>query len=163
MEIGGLATGKKIDFRNSPIIMELPSPTLLSFLWSKDALLSVLLILVASLLYSLWGAFDSIWWSQRRIRRMFQSQGIPCLPGRFLYGDLPELVELGKEAQKSAMPEITHDITSRIQSHLHVWNKRYGKPFIPAPPFSISACISFLFTPYCYHKPSLHGMIILFR
>ena len=110
----------------------LPSPISSSsslsfpFQWSTDVLLSVLLLLASGAFYGLWRAFESIWWRQRRIRRSFESQGIPCLPAPFLYGNLRELVQIGTETRKSPMPQITHNISPRLLPHLHTWQKRYG-------------------------------------
>ena len=103
----------------------LPSP-ISSFPWSKDVLLSMLLLLAPLFFYGIWRALEWIWWRPHRIRRAFESQGIPCLPAHFLFGNLPQISKMATDARKSHMPEITHNISPRIMPHLHAWQSRYG-------------------------------------
>jgi hypothetical protein len=98
-----------------------------SLLWTRELFASVLVLLAAPLLYALWGAFESLWLRPRRIRRKLESQGIKCLPAKFFYGNLSEIVELSNAALKSPMPQITHDIVPRIMPYYCIYYKKAGK------------------------------------
>ena len=103
----------------------LPSP-IPSFPWSKDVLLSMLLLLAPLLFYGICRAFEWIWWRPHHLRRVFESQGIPCLPAHFFFGNLLQIREMAADACKFHMPEITHNISPRLMPHLQAWQSRYG-------------------------------------
>jgi hypothetical protein len=87
--------------------------------WLALALLAGILLLHGAILLD---------WPRRRIRRKFESQGIPCIPARsFISGNLREIAEMIAHTRRSPMPNITHDIAPRIVPHYYAWTKQYGK------------------------------------
>ena len=101
----------------------------------KEWILSLWVIVAFPLFFSLWNNFVwAMWWRPRRIRKVFEEQKVPCLPSRSLYGNLPQFLQLNRDARALPMPTISHDIGPRIMPHLFEWSKTYGNSiftFIP--------------------------------
>lgn len=73
----------------------------------------------------------SLWWQPRRIWMAFQKQGIRGPPdARFISGHLPQIMDMRTKANFEDMHSISHNIASRIFSHVSVWTKLYGKTFM---------------------------------
>ncbi|MCO5590349.1 hypothetical protein L7F22_044318 [Adiantum nelumboides] len=64
-----------------------------------------------------------------RTRRMFEAQGVKCLPRPFLHGNLPEFAAIVARARSQPMSEVTHAVAPRIMPHIYVWSKTYGEHF----------------------------------
>ncbi|MCO5608312.1 hypothetical protein L7F22_062518 [Adiantum nelumboides] len=86
-------------------------------------------VLGAPLLYGIHKLFSE-WLSVRRIRRVFEAQGVKCLPRPFLHGNMPEFVNINAKTRSQSMREISHSIAPRILPHLYLWTKIYGEHFV---------------------------------
>ena len=87
------------------------------------------ILLFPLFLYILWEALVTLWWRPRRIRKMFEGQGIPCLPYHFYHGNLPEFVAINQDARRK-MPShliISHDIAPLIMPQYYQWSKTFGE------------------------------------
>lgn len=87
-------------------------------------LLSVLGLIVISLHKFL----RRVWWDPIRITKSMEVQGIRGPPYKFLHGSTKEAMAMIKESMSKPM-ELSHNITPRVQPHLHAWIKEYGKNF----------------------------------
>eukprot|EP00250_Pteridium_aquilinum_P002716 c12939_g1_i1 orf=196-981(+) len=103
---------------------------LTSILWSKDVLCALLVLIAIPLLHYLLMIFNYMWWTPRRIKRVFESQGITSMPSHFLHGNLLELAAILKEVRAHPMPHISHDIVPHAHPHYYRWTKKYGDRFV---------------------------------
>ncbi|KAJ9563616.1 hypothetical protein OSB04_008776 [Centaurea solstitialis] len=69
------------------------------------------------------------WWTPIRIQTMMKSQGIGGLPYAFPHGNTRVITAMRNRSMNQPM-ELTHDIFSRIQPHVHSWIKIYGMNFV---------------------------------
>ncbi|KAJ9563617.1 hypothetical protein OSB04_008777 [Centaurea solstitialis] len=69
------------------------------------------------------------WWTPIRIQRIMKSQGIEGLPYAFPHGNTKVITAMINRSMNQPM-ELTHDIFSRIQPHVHSWIKIYGMNFM---------------------------------
>ncbi|KAJ9564010.1 hypothetical protein OSB04_009170 [Centaurea solstitialis] len=65
------------------------------------------------------------WWTPIRIQKTMKSQGIEGLPYAFPHGNTRVITAMRTRSMNQPM-ELTHDIFSRIQPHVHSWIKIYG-------------------------------------
>ncbi|KAI5077018.1 hypothetical protein GOP47_0009083 [Adiantum capillus-veneris] len=66
----------------------------------------------------------------RRARRIFEAQGVKCLPRRaFLNGNLQDFAVIFAKARSQPMSEISHAVAPRIMPHVYEWRKTYGEHF----------------------------------
>ncbi|XP_027096666.2 cytochrome P450 CYP749A22 isoform X1 [Coffea arabica] len=84
------------------------------------------------LIYILWTFFrflHKVWWIPCRIKRIMSSQGIRGPAYKFPYGNTEEITNMRNQSMSKPM-EISHDIFQRIQPHVYLWTKIYGKNYI---------------------------------
>ncbi|XP_024988569.1 cytochrome P450 CYP749A22-like [Cynara cardunculus var. scolymus] len=70
-----------------------------------------------------------VWWTPVRIQKMMKSQGIGGLPYAFPHGNTRVITAMRNRSMNQPM-EVSHDIFSRIQPHVHSWIKIYGINFV---------------------------------
>ncbi|KAI3719821.1 hypothetical protein L6452_20726 [Arctium lappa] len=70
-----------------------------------------------------------VWWTPIRIQKVMKSQGIEGLPYAFPHGNTRVITAMRNRSMKQPM-ELSHDIFSRIQPHVHSWIKIYGINFV---------------------------------
>ncbi|XP_061990510.1 cytochrome P450 CYP749A22-like [Rosa rugosa] len=86
--------------------------------------------LCAFLLLALIKIFHKLWWTPIRIQKLMALQGIKGPSYRFIHGNTKEISEMKREAMSRRLTNFSHDIFSRVQPHIHSWNKTYGKNFV---------------------------------
>eukprot|EP00250_Pteridium_aquilinum_P023525 c27084_g1_i1 orf=194-1120(+) len=98
-------------------------------LLDRDVMFSILVVLGSSVLYWVIWQVLRMWLRTCRTRRIFEAQGVKCLPRPFVHGNLPEFVAIGAKARSHPMPKISHNIAPRILPHLYQWSNTYGERF----------------------------------
>ncbi|KAL5725771.1 hypothetical protein ACHQM5_008877 [Ranunculus cassubicifolius] len=96
--------------------------------------IGVLTILISSIaflyfLLDLLKFFYRVWWYPIHIQKLFESQGIKGPSYKFLHGSTKAVLNMTRNATKSPM-ELTNDILPRVQPHVHLWVKLYGRNFL---------------------------------
>ncbi|PIA38125.1 hypothetical protein AQUCO_02800044v1, partial [Aquilegia coerulea] len=82
------------------------------------------------LLASLIKFFYTAWWKPIQIQKLLQAQGINGPSYRFFHGNTKDVLNMTKEALKSSLPNSSNDILPRVQPHIHLWTKLYGRTFL---------------------------------
>ena len=70
-----------------------------------------------------------VWWTPILIEKMLRSQGIKGPPYKFPHGNTEEISTMRGQSMGIPM-EISHDIFQRIQPHVYLWTKIYGKTLL---------------------------------
>lgn len=83
-----------------------------------------LVILIISVLTVMMRIGRAIWWRPSQIRNHLEMQGISGPPYKFLFGNIPEMQKMLKEAKSKPM-ELSHRILPRVMPHCHAYYK-YG-------------------------------------
>ncbi|PRQ40569.1 putative cytochrome P450 [Rosa chinensis] len=86
--------------------------------------------LCAFLLLALIKILHKLWWTPIRIQKLMALQGIKGPSYRSIHGNTKEISEMKREAMSRRLTNFSHDIFSRVQPHIHSWNKTYGKNFV---------------------------------
>ncbi|KAL8106051.1 cytochrome P450 CYP749A22-like [Apium graveolens] len=94
----------------------------------------ILAILFSSTLclFSLWKLtklIHKVWWSPRHIQRLLSSQGVKGLSYSFPHGNTKIISAMTSQSMGYPMG-ISHDMFPRIQPHVYLWTKIYGRNFI---------------------------------
>ncbi|XP_062011152.1 cytochrome P450 CYP749A22-like [Rosa rugosa] len=89
----------------------------------------ILSILCVLLLLALIKAFHKLWWTPTRIQNLMRLQGIKGPSYRLHHGNTKEIMNMQNEALSRPI-NVSHDIYSHVQPHIHEWTKRYGKNFL---------------------------------
>ncbi|KAH7443139.1 hypothetical protein KP509_02G021500 [Ceratopteris richardii] len=100
---------------------------------SSFAVVTVALLVPTFILvcHSLWMAFvEALWLTPRRIKRVFERQGIKWLPFRILIGNLPELAALCEEAKSQPLSCIKHDYAAYAIPYYYRWIEEYSDNFV---------------------------------
>ena len=67
-----------------------------------------------------------LWWTPIHMRNQLNSQGIKGPSYRSFHGSTKEILNMKKEAMSRPM-DLSHDIVSKVQPHIHSWVNKYGK------------------------------------
>ncbi|KAI5057311.1 hypothetical protein GOP47_0027326 [Adiantum capillus-veneris] len=89
-----------------------------------------LLVLGGTLLYLLWKVVRAVVLEPWAIRRVFEKQGVKCLPYHVVLGNLREVSRLVEAARASPLPLEPHWIGARLLPHYYHWKKTYGDLFV---------------------------------
>ncbi|KAK4779711.1 hypothetical protein SAY87_015817 [Trapa incisa] len=73
--------------------------------------------------------FHKLWLGPIRVQKMMAAQGIKGPPYRFLHGTTEEILRMRKEDMETPMDYLSHDISPRIQPHVHTWVNTYATVF----------------------------------
>ncbi|XP_062111320.1 cytochrome P450 CYP749A22-like [Humulus lupulus] len=73
--------------------------------------------------------FYKLWWTPNRIQNLMGSQGIKGPSYKFIYGNTKEISTMKTEAMGRPMG-LSHDVSSIIQPHVHLWSNKYGKKYL---------------------------------
>ena len=65
-------------------------------------------------------------WTPIRMQFLMGSQGIKGPSYRSFHGSTKEILNMKKEAMSRTM-DLSHDIVSKVQPHIHSWINKYGK------------------------------------
>ena len=65
-------------------------------------------------------------WTPIRMQFLMSSQGIKGPSYRSFHGSTKEILNMKKEAMSRPM-DLSHDIVSKVQPHIHSWINKYGK------------------------------------
>ncbi|KAM3707070.1 hypothetical protein ACJW30_03G198400 [Castanea mollissima] len=68
-------------------------------------------------------------WTPIRMQYLMGSQGIKGFSYRSFHGSTKEIMNMKKEAMSRSM-DLSHDILSKAQPHIHSWVNKYGKNFL---------------------------------
>jgi hypothetical protein len=95
----------------------------LSFIFAASSVLGLITLL--------WMGLRAAWWRPRVLRRWFEKQGIPCLPYRFLVGNLTEMSQMANEARSTTLDLHAHgQLGPRILPHFYHFKNVYGKSLL---------------------------------
>ncbi|CAN6588748.1 unnamed protein product [Malus baccata var. baccata] len=87
---------------------------------------SLLYVVLVSVLVKV---LHKLWWTPTRISKLMASQGIRGPPYRFIHGNTKQIATMRKEAM-SKPKDLSHDILSVVQPHMHSWIMIYGKNYL---------------------------------
>ncbi|KAF5189492.1 Cytochrome p450 [Thalictrum thalictroides] len=73
--------------------------------------------------------FYKVWWYPKSLQKLLSSQGIKGPSYQLLHGSTKEALNMTRESMKSPM-KLTHNILPRVQPHIHLWTKLYGRNFL---------------------------------
>ncbi|KAH9609310.1 hypothetical protein KSS87_013610, partial [Heliosperma pusillum] len=82
------------------------------------------------------------WLSPRRINKIMEKQGVHGPKPRLLLGNLPDISSLVASSTSLDMPNISHNIVSRLHPHYLLWSHKYGKRFIYWHGFEPRMCLT---------------------
>ena len=68
---------------------------------------------------------NKLWWNPIRIQHQMRSQGITGPSYRFVCGSTKEIFNMKNEAMSRPM-DLSNDIMSKVQPHVHSWINKYG-------------------------------------
>ncbi|KAK4598909.1 hypothetical protein RGQ29_016097 [Quercus rubra] len=68
-------------------------------------------------------------WTPIRMQYLMGSQGIKGPSYSSFHGSTKEMMNMKKEAMSRSM-DLSHDILSKVQPHIHPWVNKYGKNFL---------------------------------
>nr|XP_008339765.2 cytochrome P450 CYP749A22-like [Malus domestica] len=91
---------------------------------------SSFLSLLFLILLALVKFFDKLWWTPTRIQKRMASQGIKGPSYKLIYGNGKEITSMTKETMSRPMSTSSHDISSYVLPHDHLWTNIYGKSFL---------------------------------
>ncbi|KAI5076565.1 hypothetical protein GOP47_0008630 [Adiantum capillus-veneris] len=97
-------------------------------LYTEVAIALLVVLLGVPLFYALHSLFLQEL-RARRARRIFETQGIKCLPRAFLNGNIQDVAAITAKARAQPMSKITHAVVPRILPHVYEWRKTYGEHF----------------------------------
>ncbi|KAM7461968.1 hypothetical protein LguiA_030089 [Lonicera macranthoides] len=90
-------------------------------------------VLSAASLFLLWTLtrfLHKVWWTPICIQKKLESQGIKGLPYKFPHGNTKLISNMRNQSMDKPM-EISHDMLfARIQPHVYLWKKMYGKSLV---------------------------------
>lgn len=89
------------------------------------AINTLLLLVISLLLSSLLRFLQRVWWDPIQLQKKMARQGIKGPLYKFLQGNTREAAAMEEESMSKPM-NLSHDITPRVQPHLHAWVKSYG-------------------------------------
>ncbi|KAK9932398.1 hypothetical protein M0R45_019637 [Rubus argutus] len=101
--------------------------------WMRDTVLtlprflSTFLVLFALIFIKI---FHKLWWTPTRIQKYMASQGISGPSYRLIHGNNKEISNMLEEARSKPIRNLSHDVLSAVQPHIHSWTKTYGKNFL---------------------------------
>ncbi|KAK9934960.1 hypothetical protein M0R45_022080 [Rubus argutus] len=95
-----------------------------------DLVITISSFLCVFLVLALITIFHKLWWTPNRIQKLMASQGIKGPSYRFIHGNTKEISKMKKEAMSTSLTNFSHDIFSRVQPHILLWNKSCGKNFV---------------------------------
>ncbi|KAK4786024.1 hypothetical protein SAY86_002713 [Trapa natans] len=107
--------------------LRLSSLQLTSEMLSQTFLLGLLFLLLFC--FALLRVFHKLWLGPIRVQKMMAAQGIKGPPYRFLPGTTEEILRMRKEDMETPMDSLSHDISLRIQPHVHTWVNTYATVF----------------------------------
>ncbi|KAF5443455.1 hypothetical protein F2P56_036009 [Juglans regia] len=81
------------------------------------------------LLFAFIKVLHKLCWTPYRIQYQMLSQGIRGPSYRFINGSSNEISSMKKEARSRPM-NLSHDIFSKVQPHIHSWVNKYGKNYL---------------------------------
>ncbi|KAL8227716.1 hypothetical protein R6Q57_015300 [Mikania cordata] len=91
----------------------------------------ILAIIILSLLLLVLHTFvHKAWRTPIKIQKMMNAQGIKGLAYEFPHGNTRVISVMRNQSMNHPMDNMSHDIFSRIQPHVHSWIKTYGMNFI---------------------------------
>ncbi|XP_070671447.1 cytochrome P450 CYP749A22-like [Malus domestica] len=70
-----------------------------------------------------------LWWTPTRIQKQMALQGIRGPPYRLIHGNTKQVSHMMKEVMNRPK-NLSHDIFSRVQPHIHSWTQIYGKNYL---------------------------------
>ncbi|KAB2600639.1 cytochrome P450 CYP749A22-like [Pyrus ussuriensis x Pyrus communis] len=73
--------------------------------------------------------FHKLWWTPTRLQKLMALQGITGPPYRLIHGNTKEITDMIKEAM-SRPKNLSHDVFSVVQPHIHSWTQIYGKNYL---------------------------------
>lgn len=68
---------------------------------------------------------NKLWWTPIRIQHQMRSQGITGPSYRFVCGSTKKILNMRNEATSRPM-DLSNDILSKVQPHVHSWINKYG-------------------------------------
>ncbi|PIA50722.1 hypothetical protein AQUCO_01200150v1 [Aquilegia coerulea] len=74
--------------------------------------------------------FYKAWWKPIRIQKRMRAQGIKGPSYNFLHGNTKEVQDMKIEATKTTLPTLSNEILPRVQPHIYLWTKLYGRNFL---------------------------------
>ncbi|PRQ39035.1 putative cytochrome P450 [Rosa chinensis] len=101
--------------------------------WVRDTVLTLpgvsctFLLLLALIFIKI---VHKLWWTPTRTKRFMASQGIRGPSYRLIHGNNKEISNMLKEAMSRPIPNLSHDVLSAVQPHIHSWTKSYGKNYL---------------------------------
>ncbi|KAB2624415.1 cytochrome P450 CYP749A22-like [Pyrus ussuriensis x Pyrus communis] len=93
-------------------------------------IVSSFLSLLFLILLALVKYFDKLWWTPTRIQKRMASQGIKGPSYKLIYGNGKEIISMTKETMSRPMSTSSHDISSYVLPHDHLWTNICGKSFL---------------------------------
>ncbi|KAF3943280.1 hypothetical protein CMV_030146 [Castanea mollissima] len=72
---------------------------------------------------------NKLWWTPIRIQHQMRSQGITGPSYRFVCGSTKKILNMRNEATSRPM-DLSNDILSKVQPHVHSWINKYGKNYL---------------------------------
>ncbi|KAM5567467.1 cytochrome P450 CYP749A22 [Rosa sericea] len=73
--------------------------------------------------------FHKLWWTPTRLQSLMATQGITGPSYRFIHGNTKEISNMKKEIMSRPI-NLSHDILSVVQPHIHLWTRLYGIIFL---------------------------------
>ncbi|KAM5562305.1 cytochrome P450 CYP749A22 [Rosa sericea] len=101
--------------------------------WVRDTVLTLpgvsctFLLLLALIFIKI---VHKLWWTPTRTQRFIASQGIRGPSYRLIHGNNKEISNMLKEAMSRPILNLSHDVLSAVQPHIHSWTKSYGKNYL---------------------------------
>ena len=102
---------------------------------SSSLCLYILLALIRVLL--------KLCWTPIRMQFLMGSQGIKGPSYRSFHGSTKEILNMKKEGMSRPM-DLSHDIVSKVQPHIHSWVHKYGKKKLCKLVVELGFCVVFL-------------------
>ncbi|CAN8253765.1 unnamed protein product [Cochlearia groenlandica] len=102
----------------------------------------IALLLLPFLVPKIWQSCWILFLQPRIVSRRFKKQGIYGPEYKFLYGNLPEMKKMKKEAKLTVLDPNSNDIFPRVVPHYHHWMSQYGDTFLHWNGTKPTLCIS---------------------
>ncbi|XP_050374812.1 cytochrome P450 CYP749A22-like [Argentina anserina] len=74
--------------------------------------------------------FHRLWWTPTRTQKFLASQGIRGPSYKLIHGNSKEISNMQMEAMSRPVLNLSHDVLSAVQPHIHSWTKSYGRNYV---------------------------------
>lgn len=70
--------------------------------------------------------FHKLWWIPTRTQKFMAAQGIRGPSYKLVHGNNKEISNMLMEAMSRPVLNLSHEVLSAVQPHIHSWTKIYG-------------------------------------